>query len=190
MGFKNNYSEATQNSGLKPEGTYECLLVKAEEHQFRSGTIGLNLTYVIRNDLEQKYKNGYIFDTLWKRKEPTQADMQVNGYGFGQIMNLGKAAKLPDGKDYDNLEQFLQDLVNKPFRLTIKHEEYNGEMREKVSYVNETIFPQVNHIMKPTASNNVSNTPAPPKAEQFATTSAVQQSMQQMSNLEDEDIPF
>ena len=35
----------------------------------------------IGEDVEQGYKNGYIFNTLWKRKEPTEADLQVKGYG-------------------------------------------------------------------------------------------------------------
>lgn len=41
--------------------------------------------------------------------------MQVNGYGFNQVMTLGKAAGLPDGKDYDSLKQFLGELVKSLF---------------------------------------------------------------------------
>lgn len=127
MGFKANWSEAAQSNSLKPEGDYECLIAKVEERVTKNGKENLNISMVIRNDVEQNYKNGYIFDTLWKKKEPTNADLQVKGYSYGQIMALGKAAGLPDGKEYDSLEQFLEELIKKPVRVTIKHEEYNGK---------------------------------------------------------------
>ena len=111
MGFKANQSEAVQGSELKPEGDYECIITSCEERTTRNGATGLNFSLVIRNDIaEQKYKNAYLFHTLWKRKEPSEADMQVNGYSFGQVMALGKATGLPDGKDYESLEAYLQDL--------------------------------------------------------------------------------
>ena len=148
MGFKNDFSQAQQNSSLKPAGDYEVIVVKAEERTTQNGKTGLNLSMVIRNDVEQGYKNGYIFHTLWKRREPTAADMQVNGYGFGQIMALGKAAQLPDGKDYADLGEFLADVMNKPLRVRLKHETYNGTEHEAVDYINPTNYPQVRHEFK------------------------------------------
>ena len=152
MGFKSNFSQADMGNGIKPEGDYECMIVKAEERATKNGKLGLNISMVIRNDVQQAYQNGYIFHTLWKRREPTAADMQVNGYGFGQVMALGKAAKLPDGKDYPNLEAFLADLVGKPVLVTLKHEDYNGQKQERVHYLNPSAFPEVHHVMKTTAS--------------------------------------
>lgn len=187
MGFRANQAEAEQGYSIKPEGEYECIIVKCEERTTRNGATGLNFTYVIRNDVEQKFKNGYIFDTLWKRKEPTQADMSVNGYGFGQIMATGKAASLPDGKDYENLDAFLADLINKPIRITIKHEEYNGKMQERVSYKDPTKFPDVKHIMK-AKSNTAQTTYAAQHAASFAPMQAQQQEFQELTD--DEDLPF
>lgn len=147
MGFTNDYSQA-ESYGIKPEGDYEVIITKAEERTTKSGSTGLNLSMVIRNDVEQKFKNGYIFHTLWKRREPTAADMQVNGYGFSQIMALGKAARLPDGKDYPDLAAFLADVVRKPVRVHLVHEEYKGEQQERVSWLEPTRYPDVKHIMK------------------------------------------
>ena len=148
MGFTNDYSQAQEPNGLKPEGDYEVVIVKAAEKQTKNGKTGLNFSMVIRNDVDQKYKDGYIFHTLWKRREPTAADMQVNGYGFGQIMALGKAAGLPDGKDYADLTEYLKDLVGKPVLAHLVHEEYNGEKRERISWLNPTKHPEVRHVMK------------------------------------------
>ena len=154
MGFKTNLSAATQNDALKPEGDYECVITAIEERTTKNGATGLNITMVIRNDVQgQRYGNACLFHTLWKRKEPTEFDMQVNGYGFGQVMALGKAAGLPDGKDYDSLKQFCEELINKPVRATVKHDEYNGKKREIISYINPTKYPDCKHQFKTSAQN-------------------------------------
>ncbi len=148
MGFRNDFSQATQNNGLKPEGDYEVLIVKIEERTNVNGKTKMNISMVIRNDVEQSYKNGFIFHEIWKRREPTAADMQVNGYGFGQVMALGKAAQLPDGKDYPDLNAFMQDLIDKPVRVHLRHDKFNDKEREVISYLNPTQFPEVRHVMK------------------------------------------
>ena len=149
MGFKNNYSEASQGSGIKPEGDYECIITAVEERQTKNGAWGLNFTLVIRNDVpDQKYGNACLFHTIWKKKEPNDNDNAVKGYNFAQLMALGRAAKLPDGKDYDTLEQYCEDLVKKCIKATVKHEEYNGKTQECVSYVNETEYPKCKHKFK------------------------------------------
>lgn len=187
MGFKANQAEAEQGYSIKPEGEYECIIVKCEERTTKNGATGLNFAYVIRNDVEQKFKNGYIFDTLWKRKEPTDADKSVNGYGFNQIMALGKAAQLSDGKDYGSLDEFINELKNKPIRVTIEHEEYNGKMQERASYKNPTKFPDVKHIAKE-KSNTAQTTYAAQPTASFAPIQAQQQEFQELTD--DEDLPF
>lgn len=186
MGFKANQSEAVQGNSIKPEGDYECIIQNIEERTNKNNKTWLNIAMVIRNDIQQNYKNAYIFHTLWKRKEPTEADKQVNGYGFGQVMALGKAAGLPDGKEYDSLQQFCEELVSKPLRVTLKHEEYNGKTQERVSWLNPTKFPEVNHISKP---KTVSNDTYANQNQSFASsTSTAQQGFTDMPL--DDDIPF
>lgn len=188
MGFKMNSSAAQQGNGLKPEGVYECLITSAEERTTKNGATGLNLSLVIRNDVEQKFKNGYIFHTLWKRREPTAEDMQVGGYGFGQVMALGKAAGLTDGKEYAGLEDFLADLMKRPVRVTLKHEKYNGKLYERVDYLDQTAFKEVRHIMKKPSVN--SQYQAPP-ATQYAAQAAQTVQAAQFKQLPlDDDLPF
>lgn len=190
MGFKANWSEATQSNSLKPEGDYECLIAKAEERDYTNSKgeekTCLNISFIIRNDVEQGYKNGHIFHTLWKRKEPTENDMQVNGYGFNQVMTLGKAAGLPDGKDYDSLEQFLGELVKKPVRVTIKHGEWNGEKREEVSWLNPTKFPEVKHTFKQSQSSTAQTYVQPQQS--YAPAQTANQGFEDMPL--DDDLPF
>lgn len=186
MGFKSNWSEAAQPNSIKPEGDYECIIVKVEERVTQNGKENLNISMVIRNDIEQGYKNGYIFNTLWKRREPTNADLQVNGYGFNQIMALGKAAGLPDGKEYESLEQFCGELINKPIRATIKHEEYNGKMQERVSWLNPTKYPTVKHIPKQTTTNTATAYAQPQQS--YAPAQTANQGFTDMPI--DDDLPF
>ncbi|MDE5584694.1 MAG: DUF669 domain-containing protein, partial [Ruminococcus sp.] len=101
-----------------------------------------------RNDVEQKCKNRCIFHTLWKRREPTQADMQVQGYSFGQIMQLAKAVRLPAGKSYETVYNLCDELGGKIMRVTVGHREYNGKIYEEVQYMKESNFPECKHIFK------------------------------------------
>lgn len=82
MGFKNDFSQA-DSGNIKPEGDYECIITAVEEKTNRNGKTKLGVQMVIRNDIAgQKYGNAMLFYDIWKRKEPTQIDMQVGGYGF------------------------------------------------------------------------------------------------------------
>lgn len=147
MGFSTNY-EDVQDYSLIPVGEYEVIIQKIEEHTTQKGAIGLNMTLVIRNDVEQKCHNRIVFHTLWKRKEPTQADLQVQGYGFSQIMALAKAVGLENGKEYENVYELCGDLVNRVIRVKVVHEEYNGKTNERVHYINASQFPECKHIYK------------------------------------------
>lgn len=121
MGFSTNYDDVKDDYGLIPEGEYEAVIRNIEERTTKKGATGLNLSLVIRNDVEQSYKDRYLFCTYWKRKEPTQADMQVQGYSFKQIMRLAKSAKLPSGKAYENVKELCEDLLKRPLRVTVEH---------------------------------------------------------------------
>lgn len=191
MGFKANQSEAVQGNELKPEGDYECIIVGCEERTTRNGATGLNFSLVIRNDIpEQKYKNTYLFHTLWKRKQPTEADKQVNGYGFGQVMAMGKGAGLPDGKDYENLEEFCNDLMNKPIRVTVKYSTYNGNTREEISYLNVTKYPEVKHIFKQKASQTSTGYASKPEAFAGNNSTSAYNTVQDIPVPDDDDLPF
>ena len=183
MGFKTNQQEANQNDYLlKPEGAYEVIIKSVEEKTFKTGTKGLNMKLLIRNDVpEQKYGNAFLFHTFWKRKEPTELDMQVEGYSYGQLMNLSKSAKLPDGKGYESLEQFCTDLIDKCIRVTVQHDDWNDKMYEKITWITETKHPDCRHIYAD--KNGYAN-----RTQGFA---APQQSYSNVSDIpDDEDLPF
>lgn len=136
MGFKNNYEQVNEDFSLKPEGDYECIITKIEEKTTRNGAKGINFTLTIRKDVAQKYKGACLFYTIWRKKEPSELDAQVGGYNFSQLMSVGRAVGLPDGKDYDSLSQYLEELAGGCVRATMKHEEWNDKTYERVTYLN------------------------------------------------------
>lgn len=143
------------------------------------------MTLVISNDVEQKYKNRCIFHTLWKRREPTETDMQVQGYSFKQIMQLAKAAMLPIGKSYET----VTDLINHVMRVTIDYEDYNGKTNERVKYMNSSKFPENKHIYKKKTAVSA-DTVAPQKQEQFAGSAGLGSLDDFEEILGDGDVPF
>lgn len=168
MGFSTNYEDVTGDYGILPEGDYEVIIRNIEERTTKSGATGLNLSLVVRNDINQKYKDRYIFYTLWKRKEPTQADMQVQGYSFKQVMRLAKSAKLPNGKSYESIQDMCSDLMHRTLKVNVEHRGWNGKQQENVKYVNESDFPDCRHVFKEKAVQNTQmQTSAAPSPDGF-----------------------
>jgi hypothetical protein len=156
MNFTTNYDNVGTGSDLIPEGEYECVVRTAALNSTANGTPYFDVRLVIRNDVSQKFSNRYIFHSLWKKKEPSEADMQVDGFSFAQIMALAKAAQLPAGKSYPGLNEMGKDLIGKPVRVTIEHNTYKEKTSERVKYVNETKYPDCKHVYKeaaPAANN-------------------------------------
>lgn len=182
MAFSQNNSAAT--GGLKPEGKYETIITSIDEKTTKRGSQYLSIRLTIRNDIEgQKYGNACLFDAIYKKKEPTQEDLAVNGYTFGRLMAVGKAAKLTDGKEYKDLAEYCDDLIGKCVIAVLKHEiGTDGVEREKVSYLEPTQHPDCKHKFKTAVT---ADTVSAPKNESFAATTASEAVAE-----DDSDYPF
>ena len=187
MGFSTNY-EDVQDFDLIPKGEYEVIITKIEERTTPNGATGLNFALTIRNDVEQNCKNRCIFHTLWKRREPTQADIQVQGYSFKQIMQLAKSVRLPSGKSYETVYSLCDELSGKIMRVTVDHREYNGRTYEEVKFMNESQFPECKHTFKTAVT---SDTVAQRPAETFANSGTYSGNVDDYEEiLSDGDLPF
>lgn len=162
MAFKTNTSKASEGSTLKPEGDYEVIIDSAETSVTANGKENINMVYVIRNDVQQVYQNGLIFHSIWKKNEPNPDDMSIGGFNFAQLMAIANAAKLPDGKEYADLNEFLAELVGKPIKVHLYHDAYNGKTYEKVNRHMPTEHANVKHKAKakPTAAPSAPTKPA------------------------------
>ncbi len=166
MAFRSDTSKKQEGGTLKPEGNYEVIIDGWKRRTTQKGAMSIGFTYVIRNDVEQGYKNGLIFHDVWKRKEPTPDDLTAEGYNYRQLMTIADAAGLPANADYESLDEFLNALVGKPVKVYLYHDPYNGKTYEKIDNHFPTDFPEVKH--KPKEKPGDSGYAAPAAA-QFAT---------------------
>lgn len=148
MAFRTDTSKKQENSTIKPEGDYEVIIDSCTRRTTKNGAMSIGFTYVIRNDVEQGYKNGLIFHDVWKKKEPSPDDMTAEGYNYNQLMAIADAAGLPANADYDSFDAFLNALIGKPVKVHLFHSEYNTKTYEKVDKHFRTNYPEVKHKPK------------------------------------------
>ena len=182
MAYSVNYDEAAEGTDLIPEGEYECIIKYAGEDATRGGTVYMGVTLVVRNDINQPCKNKYIWHHIWQKKEPTPADLACSGYSSKQINAVSKAAKLPNGKSYDTLTDWADDLKNRCVRVTVEHEEYQGKTNAKVKWVNESKHPDCQHKWK--GEEDMSKEATPAAAENSTN------NFQEVKHMSDDDLPF
>lgn len=152
MAFNVNHDEAAEYE-LLPEGEYEVIIKSCKQTTSKNGTPCVNMQLVVRNDVAQSCQNYVLWDNLWKRREPTSADMAVEGYSVKQVQSLSKAAGLPNGKSYADINEWAADLAGKLIRVTIEHEEYQGSKYARVKWRNESKQPTCKHIWKKEEAN-------------------------------------
>lgn len=148
-----NHEAASNGFEDIQDGVYEVVISPTIcENATKGGTEFIDCRLIIRNDVQQPHQNGVIFHKIWKSKE-------TNQYVMGMIQQLAKFAQLPNGKQYQTLDPFFDDLRGKPLKVEVKNEssEYNGKTYENlnVKKMDFTAFPSVQHQYK--ESNNGGN---------------------------------
>lgn len=125
--FSLNFAEAAGFSAL-PVGQYEAIIKEVEVKEFRTGSKGLKLTYVIRNDVNQEGRGRKIFDNF----------VASEGAMF-RFSQLGKAINMQDGRAFasaeDLLGAFANESVGKSVKLTLKVEKYEGNDQNRVALI-------------------------------------------------------
>ncbi|MDF2530861.1 MAG: hypothetical protein K0Q65_442 [Clostridia bacterium] len=149
MAFKVNTGdiyEGNQNNGPMPEGDYEVVIKEVKEDKANTGTPYINVELVVRNDVDQTYKNKHLWYTIWASKDTGE-------YNAKGINTLSKHAGLSNGAQFNSVAEWGKFLFNKPILATIKHEDYNGKTRERVAFVGASKSPQCNHQWAAPSSN-------------------------------------
>lgn len=175
MGFGTNYDGIPQGGNeLVPEGDYECIIVNAEIRKTQNGKYKVAFSLVIRNDVEQACKNRYLFVDVWRKREPSPSDEQVEGFNFAQLMAVSRAAQIPSGQSFESLEQFLKCMVNRLVIAHATHDDYNDKWFVRCDPLDlmPTQYPECRHVMKEKrqAAQNpaYSNQPAPRQNQGYA----------------------
>lgn len=171
MAFGTNYSAAA-DYGIIPQGEYECIITNAEVRQTPSQKWKVSLTLTIRNDVQQGSQNRTLFMDIWRKKEPNANDAQVEGFNFAQLMNIAKAAAIPDGTNFESLADFLRTLVGRLLRVTVTHRAYGGRTYEEIDNLrglSPTKFQECRHVQKARQQQTPAyGAPAPRQPQQYA----------------------
>ena len=126
MTFKIDHND-TCGDGPLPVGEYEVYILDAKMDVTQNGVEHISLELVVRDDVNQDCKKAHLWEKLWKGKETGQYNMRM-------INSIGKALKIPNGKEYQGLTDLLADFKGKYCRVKVKHEEYKGYTNARVAY--------------------------------------------------------
>lgn len=142
---------------LIPEGIYEVILkdggyMDATE----GGTTYLNIPMVVRNDVEQKYKNMFIWDAVWTSSTQKHIDFKTGA--------ISAALEISPGTEFESIEQWGEFLKGKVLRVAVKHEEYQGKMQVKINGYYKTECPDVKRVFK---SKSIAVVPSPENFEEI-----------------------
>lgn len=127
-----------------PEGIYETAISDVED----DGT-KIIVSIEIRKDIPQDCQGRTLSHWMYRLREPKPIDQAVGGYSYNQLMRLGKAARLQEGKSYNSLSEYLADLVGHAVQVELHNEEYNGKKYLKVKYWNESTAPALSYRPDP-----------------------------------------
>jgi hypothetical protein len=178
MSYKYDASDA---SGLVKEGDYEAVIERMEVKTIPSGKNKLSVAFRIRDDVDQAYKNKWIFKDIWPEKDNPEF------FNRKQINQLLGTQVIEDGTEFPSINDIIKFLENATLiiHISIEFNEYRGEDVNTISYYKKTkIVPQqVGGVEE--EHKDVPPMPAPitPKVAEPVTEGVV-------ADLPDDDLPF
>lgn len=143
MAFNFTYdaTKVSETSGVMKKGVYEVVVNNVEQRFSNNGTECMSFDLIVRNDVNQEYKNKHVFHNVWTRKDTKQ-------YSPAAITRICMALGIENGAHFASIEEFFDECKGKTMKITVDHDEYNGQKREIVKYVNPTDFAVCNHVWK------------------------------------------
>lgn len=150
-GFSLDFNDVFEGQGKIADGDYEVVVNQCNEDATPGGAEFIQFDLIVRNDVDQPYKNQHIFHKVWKAKDSGKYNMKT-------FNTIGKACQLQNGKSYKSLEELLGDFIKKTALVNVKNEtsEYNGKTYENtnVKYWNKSkLTGSVNHQFKSAKDN-------------------------------------
>lgn len=140
MAFTVDTNNTQENQLIKP-GDYEVVIKEVTEGcSQQKGTPYIQIELVVRNDVNQEFKNKHLWFTIWDT--PTTRE---KGIYAKQINTVSKHTGVQNGASFNSVADWGRFIQGRPVLATVKLEEYNGEQKERVQYIGATKFPQCMH---------------------------------------------
>lgn len=126
MSFKVDYN----NTGIEPikPGEYEVTPVKFDIQAAQSGNMRVIVNYLVRSDVSQP---GQGQEIMYDNFTVTENSM----WRFNQA---SKAACIPDGIEFDSVEEWANAFMNRSVRVVVGEKTYNGKTFPEVKSFKES----------------------------------------------------
>lgn len=150
MAFTVDTNNTQEQQGLIKPGDYEVIIKEVTEGASQQkGTPFIQIELVVRNDVNQEFKNKHLWFTIWDTPATREKGMYAK-----QINTVSKHTGVQNGASFNSIADWGRFITNRPVIATVKLEEYNGEQKERVSYISVTKFPQCQHVWQQSNSQN------------------------------------
>lgn len=152
MSFRTNHSDLPEDQLVKA-GDYEAAFCSVVEAQTEAGTPYIGIHVVIRNDIEQPYKNKHVFESLWTSEKAMP-------YTQRKLNAIDAALELPEA-EYESVNDWGKLLTRKPVKIHIGvREAANGyPARNQIERFMKTEHPDISHQW-PVAATATATAPA------------------------------
>lgn len=120
--------ERKEMFGTIEPGEYEMYVEKAEFRNKKGTTPNINVTLVIRSDVEQAHKGRKIFHTFWiSNKSPEGHEFCMN-----MILSFLNKIGAEDGQDFISEKEVAAFMVANPIVGIVGTDTYNGKERSVI----------------------------------------------------------
>ena len=151
MAFTVDTNNVQEPQGIMKPGDYEVVIKEVTEGASKQkGTPYIQIELVVRNDVNQEYKNKHLWYTIWDTPATREKGMYTK-----QINTVSRHTGVQNGASFNSIQDWGRFIEGRPVLATVKLEEYNGEQKERVSFISATKFPQCMHKWE--KQNNNSN---------------------------------
>ena len=176
MAFTVDTNNTSEQQGVMEPGDYEVVIKEVTEGtSTQKGTPFIQIELVVRNDVNQKYKNKHLWYTIWDTPVTREKGVYAKN-----INTISKHTGVQNGASFNSVMDWGRFITGRPVVATVKLEEYNGEQKERVSYISGSKFPTCNHQWtNSTQSNNT-----------YSNNQNTQQSAPAQQPVQDDDLPF
>ncbi|WAO22052.1 DUF669 domain-containing protein [Paenilisteria newyorkensis] len=129
-------------------GTYEVFINNMSEEALPSGKEFISVDILIRNDVNQQFKDRQFKERLWMKKDGT-------GYVLALLGSIKKALGNEGEFNYPSFAKMREDFLRKPFQVkidwTTTKNEATGKEYTNLNFleVNPSAMPGLNHHFTP-----------------------------------------
>lgn len=135
--------ESNNKNVLVEEGDYEVTLEKIERRVTGTGREKLSLTFRIRTDVEQSFKNRCVFEDIWSEKENPKF------FNRKRINQLLGTQHLEEGTRFENINKIIDFMVGKSLvcHIGVEFDTYKEKDVNVVNYYKSSnVKPEISSL--------------------------------------------